>query len=382
MYSVFNYGQMLTDTVRMSAYTQALQRALRTGATVLDIGTGTGFFTLLACKLGARRVYAIEPDNAIQVARQIAATSEYAERITFFQALSTAVTLPEQVDVMISDLRGVLPLFQQHIPAIVDARQRLLAPDGIQIPHSDTLWVAVAEAPELFMEYTAPWEDRLDGLDMSVARQSVLNVWRKARLMPQQLFTKPRAWATLDYTSLTSPHVTGNVEWTVDRAGVAHGLCAWFDATLAVGIHFSNAPGAPEAIYGQVFFPWLEPVSLAVGDTVAVTLHAHLVNDDYVWRWDTQVWPHDNPRQAKAHFTQSTFFGVPLTPQQLRKLQANYRPQLTEAGEIDRDILSLMDGKFSQEEIASQMRSRFPAHFNSPQDALSRVCQLSEKYST
>jgi len=35
---------------------------------VLEIGTGPGIFAVLACQLGASRVYAIEADPIIQVA--------------------------------------------------------------------------------------------------------------------------------------------------------------------------------------------------------------------------------------------------------------------------------------------------------------------------
>ncbi|MEZ5577324.1 MAG: hypothetical protein R3F44_17540 [Candidatus Competibacteraceae bacterium] len=46
-----------------------------------------GFF-LLACQLGAGRVYAVEPDNAIEVARTSAAANVFSDRITFHQMLS------------------------------------------------------------------------------------------------------------------------------------------------------------------------------------------------------------------------------------------------------------------------------------------------------
>src|SRR5437870_11229737 len=72
MYSVADYGIMIADRVRMEAYMQALRSAVRPGGVVVDIGTGTGIFALLACRFGARRVYAIEPNDAIQVAREIA----------------------------------------------------------------------------------------------------------------------------------------------------------------------------------------------------------------------------------------------------------------------------------------------------------------------
>ena len=110
--------------------------------------------------MGARRVYAIEPDDIIQVARDLAAANGYADRIEFFQALSTQVNLPERADVIISDIRGPIPLFGLAIPAIIDARRRFLAPGGILIPRSDTLWAAVVTAPHLYRRYLGVWGEQ------------------------------------------------------------------------------------------------------------------------------------------------------------------------------------------------------------------------------
>ena len=103
-------------------------------------------FALLACRFGARRVYAIEPEDAIEVAREIAVANGYADRIEFIQAMSTEATLPERADVIISDLGDMLPWFRHHIPSIVDARNRFLAPGGVFIPRRDVAWAAVVEA--------------------------------------------------------------------------------------------------------------------------------------------------------------------------------------------------------------------------------------------
>ena len=134
-YSAGGHGEMLADAARVEAYAAAIGRSVRPGDAVLEIGTGTGLFAMLACKAGARRVYAIEADDIIEVARANAAANGLADRIEFIHGLSTAVELPERVAVVVSDLRGVLPLYESHIASIVDARTRFLAPGGGLIPH-------------------------------------------------------------------------------------------------------------------------------------------------------------------------------------------------------------------------------------------------------
>jgi protein arginine N-methyltransferase 1 len=380
VYSVAAYGAMIADRVRTDAYAEALRRAVRPGAVVLDVGAGTGIFALLACRCGARRVYAVEPDDAIEVARETAAANGLSGRITFYQELSTRVNLPERADVIVSDLRGVLPLCRHHLPAVADARRRFLAPGGRLIPRRDTLWAGVAEAPELYGQCTGAWEDRRFGLDLGAARRLATNTWRRARLTADQLLAGPGCWATLDYETLESPDVGGSVTWAVERAGTGHGLAVWFDAELAEGVGFSNAPGAPELIYGAAFFPWPAPVALGAGDTVSASLRADLVGKDYVWRWDSRVTGPGSPGPVKADFKQSTFFGAPLSPATLRRRAAEYVPALDEDGQLDRLILTLMDGATPLGEIARRVADRFPDRFPRWQDALTRAGDLAQRY--
>lgn len=378
MYSISGYGSMIADRVRIDAYAQALRQAARPGLVVVDIGTGTGIFALLACRFGARKVYALEPSDAIHLAREIAVANGYAEHIEFIQSRSTNVTPHERADVIISDLRGILPLFQHHIPALADARRRMLAPGGLMIPQCDTLWAAVVEAPELYSRLVAPWDENSYGLDMQPARRMATNTWCKGRVAPEQLLVEPQCWAKLDYRTVDSPDVRAEVTWTVARAGTAHGLILWFDATLAEGVHFSNAPGEPELIYGSAFCPLSTPVPLAACDTVSVALQAKLVGEDYIWRWNTRV--HGCSGQSKAHFAQSTFYSVPLSPERLRKRAGTHVPTLNEDGTVDRLILECMSDNLALADIARRVSAQFPNRFATWQEALARVAELSEKY--
>jgi protein arginine N-methyltransferase 1 len=316
MYSLHFYGEMIANAPRVEPYVEALRRSVTPDSVVLDLGCGQGLFALLACRFGARRVYAVEPDNVINIAREAAAANGFAHRIEFFQNVSTEVTLPEPATIIISDLRGVLPWFQRHIPSIIDARERLLAPGGVLIPRSDTLWAALVEAPEQYEEIVGPWRNRLFDVDLSAGLSKITNTWRKTRFEADELLTEATRWATLDYHQVDSADMRAEISVRVARSGVAHGIAVWFDAELAEGIGFSNRPGAPELIYGNGFFPFPRPVELREGEHVAVKLRADMVQDDYVWTWDTDF------TDRKIGFRQSTFFGVALSPEQLRKKHA------------------------------------------------------------
>jgi protein arginine N-methyltransferase 1 len=381
MYSISALGDMIADEKRMDAYAATLQRAVTADAAVLDIGTGTGIFALLACQFGARHVYAVEPDDAIHVARRIAHDNGYADQITFIQDFSTRISLPEPVDVIISDLHGVLPYYEAHIPSIIDARQRHLAAGGCLIPQRDTLWATVVSAPEVYSDMIKPWIGNKYNLPMQAARQIVTNHWGREQLRPEQFLVLPQSWGTLDYAMITSPDICATLVWTVEQGATAHGLAVWFDTKLTEGICLSNAPGMTELIYGHAFFPWTDPITLAAGDEITVTLQATLIGDDYVWRWSTRVVSHHGRGQIKANFTQSTLQGSLLSPTQLAKRAAHHVAVLNEDGAIDRFILHAMDGRRPLGEIAAALLQEFPGHFSTWHDALGRVGKLSQRYS-
>lgn len=380
MYSISDHRRMVADSLRTQAYAEALRRTVGPQTAVVDIGTGTGIFALLACRFGARRVYAIEPDDIIQVARDLASANGCADRISFIQDISTRVSLPERAQVIVSDLRGVLPLSQRHLPSIIDARDRLLAPGGTLIPQRDTLWAAPVEASDVYALLLAPWDVPHYDLDFQPARHIAANTWSKARVRPDQLLTAPQCWATLDYGSIDRPEVSTDLRWAASRAGTGHGVCVWFDTTLIDGVGFTTGPGGPELIYGSGFFPWPEPVRLAAGDVITVALSADLVGDDYVWRWNTRIWDQGDSGRVKATFAQSNFLGTPLPSARLHARAASHVPSLSEHGQIDRAILTLMDGNLSVAEIARQVSGRFPARFPDWKAALGHVSTLSERY--
>jgi protein arginine N-methyltransferase 1 len=380
-YSLSDYGSMITDN-RVEPYVQALKATVKPNSIVLDIGTGTGFFAVLACQFGAQKVYAIEPDDAIIVARQVARDNHCADRIEFIQAVSTEVQLSERVDVMVSDLRGVLPLFQNHIRTIADARERFLTPHGLQIPQQDTLWLTLISDPEGYAQkYQSPWLDHPYGCNLAANRRFVTSRWRKIRLQPAQFVVEPQVWTVLDYKTCQEPNVKNTLTWQMTEPCTVHGLGLWFDTVLVDNIGFSNAPGQPDYIYGQAFFPFSEPVDIVPGDRVTVTLQAHLVQTDYIWSWHTQVTAGDSPTQAKANFQQSTFWAEPLSPQMLRKQSDQYVPRLNETAHVDRFILQQMAEALPLGEIAQQLVQQFPQRFSHWQAALSYVGELSQKYS-
>lgn len=378
MYSLDDYGHMIADAGRITAYGKALQAAVHPGDVVVEIGCGPGIFALLACRAGAKRVYAIDQEEIVYLARQLAVANHFSGRIEIIQGDSRKVDLPERVNVLVSDIRGVLPLFGHAVPTMEDARRRFLAPDGIVIPQRDILMAAVVEAREFYSQLTSPWRS-VDGLDLSLSIPLILNEYYTVRFKTDQLLTGPKSWAVLDYAA--TPHTRANAElnFRVTRPGIANGLALWFDTELFDGIGYSSGPNGVAVIYGQVFLPWLESVEVSKGQQIRVALCADPVGTNYVWRWETHIRRHNGEIQRK--FSQSTFHGASFTPDSLRRRAADFVPVLSETGQADRWLLQAIDGNTSLQQMAQAAAARFPTIFQRWEDALHRAAELARRFS-
>ncbi|MDP1624275.1 MAG: hypothetical protein Q8L64_00745 [bacterium] len=155
----------------------------------------------------------------------------------------------------------------------------------------------------------------------------------------------------------------------------------WYDAEFIEGVKFYNKPGAKKhlRVYGSVFFPLQEPVRAAKGDRVELQLKATLVDDDYVWNWNTHIT--DGKGREKARFEQSTFYSQRIPLAELKKNDLAYVPEINSEGAIDKFIIASMNGTETIQEMAKTVITKFPDAFKDVRDAAARVSRLAKKYS-
>jgi|SRR5579875_310229 protein arginine N-methyltransferase 1 len=379
MYDLVAYGGMIADG-RTSSYARALEARIAPGSVILDIGAGFGILSLIACRAGAAKVYAVEPNDVIELGREAARDNGFSDRIDFIQAMTTAIELPEKVDGIVADLHGATPLFQKCIISILDARDRFLKPHGWIIPSREILWAAPVFSPRLYDDFAGSWNSQ-GQFDFTCVRAKTVHTVRATRFKADALIAPPQAWAVLEYKTLSAPGVDGALSWTIEHDITAHGLGTWFDCETAPGIGFSNSPAAGDRhIYRQIFLPWPDAIELRCGDRVEVRLRADFVETDYVWSWETRIAGHGASR-PRAEFRQSTFFGAPLSRERLRKRATGFIPHPNEDSRIDYTVLQLMQRHLTLKDIARVLAAEFPARFPNWTAALGRAADLAEKYS-
>lgn len=378
-YSIYNYGRMIDCEPRMGIYAEALRRAITPGCTVIDLGAAFGAFALLACKYGASKVIAIEPDPSIELLMPLAQANGCADRITVIRDVSTNYAPDQKADVIVSDCRGTVPLFEHHIATITDARERLLTPGGTLLPMRDTMRIALANWPKAYRANSRPWQRNNYGLDFTAGHRMAVNVELKAYLKPRALISAPQDLAVLDYRSITGPNLDATVELVAERDRVVHGLLVWFDAEIAEGLTYSNAPGKPELVYGQMFLPLDGAPRLVAGERISARVRGTLVNGEYIWNWDWQVI--DAALLSRSPMVrQSSFLGRIHSPKALRSVSNQHTPELNTAMMLDRDCLALTGAGRTLDAIARTMQERHPQHLPNYKAALDHAAQCLGRY--
>lgn len=378
-YDIASYGDMIECEPRMSVYAEALRRAVTPGCTVFDIGAGFGVFVFLACKYGAGSVVAIEPDPSAELIMPMAQANGFGDKITVIRDLSTAFTPDAKADVIISDIRGTMPLFENHIETIVDARTRLLKPNGAQLPLRDTVRLALVRSPKDYRLCMRPWGKNNYGLDLSMGREYAVNSLKRTHLTKRAMMSEATDLVVLDYRTITSPHLDSTLELIATKTGIAHGMLKWFDAEIAEGLGYSNGPGHRELVYGQNFLPFPIPVRVREGDIIRARIRGLYKDGDYIWSWNTEVI--DGASGETRHsFKQSTFKGHVHAPKDLEPFSRDHVPFADPMIAVDRDCLNLASEGRSVAQIVDALMVNHAAQFTTEREALDRVTRLLRRY--
>ena len=162
------HERMLADSPRIHAYIQAVERHVKRGDVVLDVGTGSGILSFLAKQAGARKVFAIEVTDIIETAKYVSRLNNFAN-IEFIRLHSREFASTEKADVILHEQMPNWIDKEYMIPNILDLRDRLLAPGGRIIPSKFEVYV---EPVQLKTEYRQPflWEQQINGVDFSALK--------------------------------------------------------------------------------------------------------------------------------------------------------------------------------------------------------------------
>lgn len=356
----------------MDAFSRAITETVRPGDTVLDLGSGTGFQSLLACRAGAKRVYAIDSGSIVGMAREIIAANGFADRVTFIRGLSTRVALPEPVDVITGDQIGRFGFDAGLLEYFTDARDRFLRRGGGRIvPLAVDLEVALLEMPDVWNKVVF-WTQRPAGFDFAPVQPFAANSGYPIAARQSDLVSEVLLGATLDLATAKVAAIRIAGQLRTHRAGTIHGIGGWFTARLTDRVSMTNSPLSEQRIdRSQVLFPLVEPLAVKAGE--ALTLTMLILPADHIISWSIG----GNGRRPTK---QSTLGGMLLSREDLAKSGPSFAPRLTVWGAARRTVLDLCDGCRRVAEIEAALLAAYPTLFRTQDEVATFVAEVVHPY--
>lgn len=264
------HWKMVQDTDRNGAYATAIAACIGPGMTVLEIGAGTGLLAMLAARAGADHVYTIEMNARMaRIARDCIAANGLSDRVTVLEMMSTDVKvgshLPRRCDVLIHEILSTNLLQERVIPAVADARERLLVPDAPLLP--DTIWATGTLSEAMARVFTLP--DRISDLDLSpldaLAPASAL----ATDADPARHLSKPLRLVEFDMRNVAArARGIATMGLCATRAGVASGIAQWIGMSFPDNTTFEATQ--PNSCWGTFFHPFGSDCRVNSGDVLNI----------------------------------------------------------------------------------------------------------------
>jgi type I protein arginine methyltransferase len=378
-YSVDMFAKMFHSQERHQSYCEALRRSIKPGDVVIEIGTGIGVYAMEAARLGARKVYAIEPNPLVRLAPALAAANGFEpNHIQFYEEFSTNFDPPELADVVFADLRGRTPLYGANVESLRDAAKRLLKPGGILIPQVDHISAALVEAPSGSSFLWDQWTHNPFGFDLTPALEVQFAQVLSSSVSADQLLTAGERVGEIHYGVDDAVSLSNVWRSSVSRDGVAAGLAVWFDSVLADSVGLGNGPGSAPSVYGGGFLGFSVPVEVRSGDNVELRVNAVGRHGDYEWSWGLDLLEADGSVRARLRGT--TLAAVPILASTLALLRPDRVVVPSDRMRSDHRLLELMlaGGEFGS--VAATLHVEFPTVFASHRAALDAVVAAAGRY--
>ena len=287
------HEKMLSCSVRMSTYLKGIQRCIKPGDVVVDLGTGSGILSFFAAKQNPKKIYAIDHSDFIKVSAEIGKKNKV-KNISYLKTNSRDFSPDEKVDVILHEQMGWNVFSENMIDNLLDLKRRVLKPSGVILPAKFELFI---EPVVLHGEHRIPfiWEQEINQIDFSFLRNSELLNEFKTQFYTNMAIKgcfvdhfvcEPEVALSFDLNNLNNEsEIPRNIHATktVIQEGTVDGLCVYFRAIFDPEISFDTSPLSKQTCWPNMLLR-TERTPCKVGDIISVSLNMQNLVRHTTWQ--------------------------------------------------------------------------------------------------
>ncbi len=267
---------MMNELHRNDAYYEGIKTAAKPGKLVLEIGAGSGLLSMMAAKLGASKVVACEAEPLVaKTATEIVKANGFAETVTILSKISYDVEvgkdLPEKADVLIHEIFDSAIIGEHVLPALEDAKKRLLKPEALIVPHAASIMIALmgGEAAGKYLRV-----DSSNGFDLShfnsIASKKIPFYREDIALVPMSEAVDAFRFDFMNQDSY--PAEDKILELTATTEGLCYGVVQWIRIELNADTNWENPPTdiRSTTAWQRTIYRFDQPLQLTKGMVVKI----------------------------------------------------------------------------------------------------------------
>ena len=267
----WEHVRLLSDRGRNEALITLLERHAP-GNRVLEVGCGSGLLSCVAAKLGATRVYAVEPTAMADTARELVRANGLGDVVQVLDGMVQDLPV-HPVDFAFSELLNAQPYHEGVLPAM-DGAASWLVDGGVLAPRRLRVWAALAR------DTGSSQESRRARSEVARIAEAcglecgpIVEAMGHAEVYPYlvdrvTVAGEPTLVHDLVLGRGLEPPTSCDVVCR-GEPGPVDGVAIWFEAILDDELVLGNAPGTP-GHWGHLVCSWPTEIPLRRDGSVTV----------------------------------------------------------------------------------------------------------------